>query len=67
MSDWKHAGPGGNIVDTMIDTLTGGLLGTKETVRNEKTGEYREVYVGHGQRVGEAIESAQFVDKDRGK
>lgn len=67
MSDWKHAGPGGSIVDTVIDTLTGGLLGTKETVRNERTGEYRKVYVDHGQPVGEAIERGQFIDKDRNK
>ncbi len=61
--NWKHEGYGGNPIDSVIDLVTGGLLGTKERVSNTETGEERTVYVDHGQDVGEAIAKGQFVDK----
>jgi len=64
MSQWKHDGPGGDIADRMFDAATGGLLGTTECVRDTETGEYREVHVGHGQEVGDAIAKEQFVDSN---
>ncbi len=60
---WEHTGPGGHILDRVIDTVTLGVLGTKEVVRNTETGEYREVYVGHDQKVGDAVAKGQFIDK----
>ncbi len=63
MSDrWRHVSPGGNAVEQVFDAFTGGALGHKECVRDEDTGEYREVYVGPGQSVGEAIRNGQFAD-----
>ena len=57
---WEHVGPGGGIADMVLDSFFGPR---KETVRHTETGEYREVLVGTGQTVGEAIEKGQFVDK----
>jgi len=58
---WEHAGPGGNAFSSLVDSMFG--LST-ETVQDTETGEYREVYVGTEQTVGEAIENGQFNDKE---
>lgn len=65
MSDnWKHEGTGGNLISQTVDALTGGVLGTTESVRNTQTGEVKEVFVNRDQSVGEAVEKGQFTDKD---
>ncbi len=60
---WTHEGSGGSMIDTVFDAATFGLLGTKECVRNSESGEYRDVYVGPDQSVGEAIANGQFTQK----
>jgi len=61
---WEHAGAGGDLGDRIFDALTGGLLGTTECVRDTETDEYRDIYVGYGQKVGDAISKGQFADSE---
>lgn len=64
MSDkWKDVGPGGNILERVVDSATGGLLGDKRTVQNTENGEYREVCRGHGQGTGEAVEKGNSTTR----
>jgi hypothetical protein len=56
--EWEYAGPGGDILDMVLDTI---LEPRKVVVRNKQTGEMRELIVGSDQTIGEAIEQGQWV------
>jgi hypothetical protein len=62
LENWVHVGPGRKYVgEHLIGLFTGTVLVTRETVRNEETGEQREVFVEANQTVEEAVELGQFV------
>lgn len=66
---WRDAGQGGGLIESVVDTVfggggdKGGLIGDTRVVQDKTTGECREVYRGHGQTTGEAIERGQFKDR----
>lgn len=60
---WKDHGASDPIADALFNVATFGLgtqMPTTHTVQDTDTGEYREVIVGHGQDVGDAIANGQF-------
>lgn len=60
--NWVHVGLGRKYFgEHLIGLFTGAVLVTRETVRNEETGEQREVFVEANQTVVEAVELGQFV------
>jgi len=60
---WKDKGECNDPLDKVMDVLTFGTSPKTHLVENEKTGELKEVIVGHDETIGKAIEKGQWKKK----
>jgi hypothetical protein len=58
--EWKDKGMTGSISNMFSSILPGA---TGHVVQNKKTGEYRKVWKGSNQSVGDAVKRGQFNDR----